>query len=225
MTRLLLFSILSFAGSVCFAQRGALPTALPPEKKPCDVLTKADAESIMGQPAELRDHNPFQCGYVEIGWTNKPSSILDKRPTEGLDSMPALELYPQMGDDCKNDPSWRDFWSAEFQWVGWVKFQPGLTLSHFNVCEWLPGNVGFYRLDDSITLYEDDVVFELNGRLFRKTAELFSTYRLMTTLEDLAAVQQGFIPRSIMQFSTDLTLGKRAVPFVSPASSVSPGAN
>ena len=42
-----------------------------------------------------------------------------------------------------------------------------------------------------------------------------------TTMGDrLAEAQQGFIPRSIMQFSTDLTLGKRAVPTVGSVSNV-----
>jgi hypothetical protein len=53
-----------------------------------------------------------------------------------------------------------------------------------------------------VILYESNVVFELNGKLFRKQAELFSTHRMMTTMGDqLAAAQQGFIPRSIMEFS------------------------
>jgi len=59
----------------------------------------------------------------------------------------------------------------------------------------------------------------LNGKFFRKQSELFSTHRMITTMGDrLAEAQQGFIPRSIMQFSTDLTLGKRTVPVVSPVS-------
>jgi hypothetical protein len=41
-------------------------------KKVCDFLSKAEAESILGQPVELRDNNPYPCKYVEIGWTNKP---------------------------------------------------------------------------------------------------------------------------------------------------------
>jgi len=37
--------------SVCLAQGNVLPTAPPPGNKPCEVLTKAEAEAIMGQPA------------------------------------------------------------------------------------------------------------------------------------------------------------------------------
>jgi len=64
-----------------------------------------------------------------------------------------------------------------------------------------------------VILSEPNVVFELNGKFFRKRSELFKTHRMITTMGDrLAEAQQGFIPRSIMQFSTDLTLGKRRLP-------------
>ena len=147
------------------------------------------------------------------------SSELEKRPTEGLDSAPALELSSQVRDECKADPSWRDFWSAEFQRMGWNKSRPGLTLYHFYVCEWAPvaGFGNLYHLLDTIRLYESNVVFELHGMYFRKAVTLFSTRRMMTALLDqLGGAEQGFIPRSIMQFSTDLTLGRRAVPVLSP---------
>jgi hypothetical protein len=143
------------------------------------------------------------------------SSEIDKRPTEGLDSVPALELSPQIKDDCKRDPAWQDFWNAEFQRMGWSKPRPGLTLYHFYLCEWAPirGFANLYHLLDTIRLSESNVVFELNGKLFRKAGILFSKHRMMTTmLDQLGGAEQGFIPRSIMEFSTDLTLGKRRVP-------------
>jgi hypothetical protein len=143
------------------------------------------------------------------------SSEIEKRPTEGLDSVPALELSPQIKDDCKRDPTWQDFWSAEFQRMGWSKSRPGLILYHFYVCEWAPitGFGDLYHLLDTIRLYESNVVFELNGKYFRTTAILFSKHRMMTTMSDqLAGAEQGFIPRSIMEFSTNLMLGKRRVP-------------
>jgi hypothetical protein len=149
------------------------------------------------------------------------SSGFEKRPTEGLDSMPELKLAPEIRDDCKRDPSWQDFWKAEFQRMGWSKPRTGLTLYHFYVCEWAPvmGFGNLYHLLDTIRLYESNVVFELNGKFFRKAVILFSTRRMMTAMADqLDGVQQGFIPRSIMQFSTDLTLGKRTVPVLNPAS-------
>src|SRR6185503_8488955 len=86
-TRVLVFWLIAAASSVCFAQRNILPTAPPPDKKPCDVLTKADAEVILGQPVELRDNNPFQCGYVETGWTNKAPK--NKRVTLSVSTHPA----------------------------------------------------------------------------------------------------------------------------------------
>lgn len=157
------------------------------------------------------------------------SAIADKRPTEGLDSTPKLELKPELDEECgKADPSWSDFWNAEFIRQGWAKPEQGVTLYHYVNCQWVQylGMSGYYHLVDLIILSEPNVVFELNGKFFRKRSELFSTHRMITTMGDrLAEAQQGFIPRSIMQFSTDLTLGKRAVPVVNPASSVSPRAN
>jgi len=93
-------------------------------------------------------------------------------------------------------------------------------LFHFLNCAWNPllGFPGYYSPQDSVQLYESNVVFELNGTFFRKRAELFSTHRMMTSMGDqLTAAQQGFIPRSIMECSTKLTLGQRTVPLVNPA--------
>jgi hypothetical protein len=144
----------------------------------------------------------------------------EKRPTEGLDSTPKIELNHELDEPCgKADPSWREFWRAEFVRQGWVKPEQGLLLEHFLNCQYVQylGMDGYYHIVDTITLYEPNVVFELNGKFFRKRSALFSTHRMITTMGDrLAETQQGFIPRSIMQFSTDLTLGKRRVPSVRP---------
>jgi len=144
------------------------------------------------------------------------SSPPEKRPTEGLDSTPKIELNPQLDEECgKADPSWRDFWSAELVRQGWVKPEQGVTLYHYVNCQYVQylGMDGYYHLVDLVILSEPNVVFELNGKFFRKRSELFKTHRMITTMGDrLAEAQQGFIPRSIMQFSTDLTLGKRRLP-------------
>lgn len=154
-------------------------------------------------------------------------STPEKRLTEGLNSTPKLELNPELDEECgKADPSWSDFWNAEFVRQGWAKPGQGVTLSHFVNCRWIQylGMDGYFHLIDTITLYEPNVVFELNGKFFRKRSELFSTHRMMTTMGDrLAEAQQGFIPRSIMQFSTDLTLGKRNTPPLSATSATPVG--
>jgi hypothetical protein len=83
---------------------------------------------------------------------------------------------------------------------------------------------GFYHLVDTIVLYEPNVVFELSGKFFRKRSEIFSTHRMVTTMGDrLPELQQGFIPRSIMEFFTNLTLGKRTVPVLNPGSATHAG--
>ena len=153
----------------------------------------------------------------------------EKRPTEGLDSRPKLELKPELDEECgKADPSWSDFWTAEFVRQGWVKPEQGVSLYHYMSCQWVQylGIGGYYHLVDMIGLYEPNVVFELNGKFFRKQSELFLTHRMAATIGDrLRELQQAFIPRSILQFFTDLTLGKRTVPPLSTPSAVPTGAN
>jgi hypothetical protein len=117
-----------------------------------------------------------------------------------------LESDPQVNDNCKANPSWRDFWDAEFVRLGWVKpqGQPGETLNHYYDCGWqrvLGFGPGYYRLLDTINLSESNVVFELNGKFFRKRAELFSTHRTLSSMADqLEIALQGFFPCRIMQF-------------------------
>src|SRR4029079_15960063 len=66
------------------------------------------------------------------------SSAPEKRPTEGLDSTPKIELNPELDEQCgKADSSWRDFWSAEFVRQGWVRPEQGVTLTHFLNCQWV----------------------------------------------------------------------------------------
>jgi hypothetical protein len=52
--------LIAAGSSVCFAQ-GAPPQNAELNKKACDFLSKADAESILGQPVEQRTNNPTQC--------------------------------------------------------------------------------------------------------------------------------------------------------------------
>jgi hypothetical protein len=122
-TRLLLCSVILATCSVCFAQ-GYLPTAPPPDKKPCDVLPKAEAEAIMGQPADLRDNNPYQCGYVETGCTNKPPKNKQVRlgvhtnpaasPNDLADQWKNLADYPMPTRTSKNLPNFGD--AAIWNW-------------------------------------------------------------------------------------------------------------
>jgi hypothetical protein len=54
----------------------AAPAAPPPQnialnKKPCDFVTKSDAESILGATVEARRDGPYECSFVETGFTSK----------------------------------------------------------------------------------------------------------------------------------------------------------
>jgi hypothetical protein len=148
-------------------------------------------------------------------------SALDKRQIEGIDSV-QLELDPDVKDKaCEVDPSWRKFWNVEFQRLGWVSTQgeaPVMLQHQFwcmekQVVEF--GGPKYVMISDIAYLWERNVVFELNGRLVRKWVLLFSLHRMATPLyKELSATMQGYIPRSIMEFSTDLTLGNQNLPVV-----------
>ncbi|HKN88052.1 MAG TPA: hypothetical protein VJV04_14415 [Nitrospiraceae bacterium] len=101
-----------------------------------------------------------------------------------------------------------------------TKPEQGVSLYHYMNCQWVQylGIGGYYHLVDIIGLYEPNVVFELNGKFFRKQSELFATHHMAATMgERLRELQQAFIPRSIMEFFMNLTLGKPTVPVVNPA--------
>jgi len=146
---------------------------------------------------------------------------VEKSPIEGLDVVPDLQVSSDIkADECKEDPSWKKFWRAEFQQFGWVRSEdkPPVTLFHGFAC--LPGENNlppYFRLSDEVTLVESNLVFELNGRLVRKPAVIFQTHRIkVATKNDLNAVFQGYIPRSILEFVTNLKLGDQPLPVVKP---------
>jgi hypothetical protein len=56
--------------ALCQAQ-SAPAENLALNKKACDFVTKADAESILGVAVEPREHDAFQCSFVSVGFTNK----------------------------------------------------------------------------------------------------------------------------------------------------------
>ncbi len=91
--------LVATTGSVCLAQGNVLPTAHPPEKKPCEVLTKAEVEAIIGQPAEGRSSNPFDCWYVETGWTNRSPKNKQVRVTAHTNATPQPN---ELADTWKN---------------------------------------------------------------------------------------------------------------------------
>jgi hypothetical protein len=74
---------------------------------------------------------------------------VEKRPIEGLDVMPDLQLNSEIkAEDCKEDPSWKKFWQAECQQFGWVRSEdpPSVTLTHGFDC--LPARTNQYAFPD-----------------------------------------------------------------------------
>jgi hypothetical protein len=83
------------------------------------------------------DDTPWPIG----GWSDKEkatanaafaktmaSSGFEKRHTEGLDSIPELELTPKISDDCKHEPRGRI--SGTLSSNGWAGASPGPGLPY-----------------------------------------------------------------------------------------------
>ena len=92
-----------------------------------------------------------------------------------------------------------------------------MTLFHGFACRLAAKNQfafpDYYRLSDEATLVEANNVFEFNGRLVRKPAVIFQTHRTKVAVEaDLNAVFQSYIPRSILEFVTNLKVGDQLLP-------------
>jgi hypothetical protein len=67
--RLLLFWLILAGSSACYAQTSP-PQNIALNKKPCDFITKAEAESIVGASLVVRRNTDDECWYVESGFTD-----------------------------------------------------------------------------------------------------------------------------------------------------------
>ena len=161
-----------------------------------------------------------------LQYTNSQPDV-ERNPILGLDAIPDLQLSSEIkAGDCKEDPSWKKLWQAEFPQFGWTRSQdpPPITLFHGFAC--LPAQPNqfafpsYYRLSDEITLVEPNLVFELNGRLVRKPCVIAQADRIkIATKADLEPLFQSYIPRSILEFSTNLKLLNQAAPSAKPVAS------
>jgi len=100
-----------------------------------------------------------------------PSLILD------LDVQPRLNLTPKnMDSRCVVASDWQGVWAAEFQRLKWTKGQPqpSITVEHRVDCQLENFGAGgeFFRTVSTVYLNEANVLFELDGKLFRKSAAL-----------------------------------------------------
>jgi hypothetical protein len=94
-----------------------------------------------------------------------------------LDVQPRLNLTPKnMDSRCVVASDWQGVWAAEFQRLKWTKRQPqpSITIEHRVDCQLEDFGRGgkFFRTVSTVYLNEANVLFELDGKLFRKTAAL-----------------------------------------------------
>jgi hypothetical protein len=100
-----------------------------------------------------------------------------------LDVLPQLTLKVEAKPDiCKLQPSLNELWSKEFQQLKWTRTapRPAVALEHVFSC-----NVEKYsevepliRLVQHVYLTEANVLFEMNGEVFRQSAVLHANRNL-----------------------------------------------
>jgi hypothetical protein len=106
-----------------------------------------------------------------------------------IDVVPKLEITSELKDPaCTSDSALRELWNREFQQLKWIRSvpQPSLTVRHFFQCrmEKVIGVYPYIHLIHHIYLNEANVLFEVNGELFRQNAVLASS-------ENMSAVDQN----------------------------------
>jgi hypothetical protein len=148
--------------------------------------------------------------YLKLMSSDVP---FDKNPLKDLSSAPIIALDPEFThESCKADPAWNVAWARVFERLAWTdKQEPrNLYLAHFFSCVYAYGLTAprYFALSDRITLFERNLVFQLNGKLFRTWSEILTAHHEKLALEDtLDDRLEGFIPRHIQEFLTDLVLG------------------
>jgi hypothetical protein len=171
---------------------------------------------------------------AEFTKTVSPQSAIDKRPLDGLDTVPELSLeHITDSHDCDPDSSWGDLWKKAFQRLGLVekRGEPTLLLHHVFKCHFDYGltasrgrsPLNYYWIFDTISLVEYNLVFDLNGTLVRRPGELLYSYHSARTLErDIRPPTQDYFPLSISDFLVDLTVSNGNTPPISAAPSPRP---
>ena len=160
-------------------------------------------------------------------------AAMDKRQLEGLETAPELLLEPNKNGDffVAPDASWGDLWVKAFQRVGLTdqRGEPSLLLDHWYDCYFTYGlrKTHYFRIFDTISLVERNLVFELNGEVVRKAGELLSAYHHTYVLEkDMESPTQKCFPSGITDFLVDLAFGNgNAPPIAAPRAHSIPSSN
>ena len=151
-------------------------------------------------------------------------ATMDKRQLDGLETTPELFLEPtRNGDFCiAPDSSWRDLWAKAFQRVGLTdqRVESSLMLTHAYDCYFTYGlrQTHYFRVFDTISLVERNLVFELNGEVVRKPGELLSAYHHTYVPEkEMESPTEKYFPQGITDFLVDLAFGNGNAPPIAAA--------
>jgi hypothetical protein len=120
---------------------------------------------------------------------------------QGVSRAPEITLAPNFTDDsCKPYPAWESTWTRGFEGLHWTDKQgSNVALIHFVSCVYAYGvPPRYYALSDRLNLYERNLVFELNGKVFRRWGVIFSLHHEMLAMEDnIDQLWPTFIPQCI----------------------------
>lgn len=154
---------------------------------------------------------------TQLAAVMKPQAMTDRLPYEDVDSAPKLDLVKSQSDKkCPVDPSWGAYWASAFQRLRWTNNseKPTLLVNDQFACsnEHIQYGPNYFMIWDVTYLVESDAVFELNGQLFRRSAELSSTHRITNVIPDnLDSTLQPFFRQNVSEFLTELVLGSRGL--------------
>jgi hypothetical protein len=119
-------------------------------------------------------------GNADFSKVMRADAPMDASLILDLDVEPNLEMTTKFKEPaCAGGPTLRDLWTFEFQRLKWTRKvpEPSLTIEHFFECrkDNIPDVVPILHVIHHIFLKEANVIFELNGELFRKPATLQSS--------------------------------------------------
>lgn len=134
--------------------------------------------------------------------SHRGGSKVDLGALQSVSRAPDITLAPNFNhDSCKPYPAWESTWTKGFEGLHWTD-QEGANVAviHFVSCVYAYGMAAprYFALSDRLNLYERNVVFELNGKIFRRWGVLFSLHHEQLAIEEnIDQVWPTFIPQCI----------------------------
>ena len=134
---------------------------------------------------------------------------------QGVTSAPEITLAPEFNhDSCKPYPAWESTWTKGFEGLHWTDKQgPTVFLGHDVSCAYAYGLAAprYFALSDRINLFEHNLVFELNGKVFRRWSVIFSqAHEMLAIEENIDRLWGEFIPRCIQDALKDTEIWQAA---------------